>query len=141
MTSNSAEDRHAISDALAEYAYRWDRKDAAGFADLFTDDASMVWVLGGTPVDETVQGRADIEAYAARAHAERIGNRQSRHFFSNVIVRELGATTATTENMLLVTHQAPGEQPLVKTTGTYRIEWARVDERWLIAERTLYVDR
>ncbi len=135
------DDRAAIAESLAEYAYRWDRKDAAGFAELFTDDASIDWVFGGEPADQSVTGRAAIEAYARQAHTERIGDKQSRHFFTNLVVRELHTDEALTENMLLVTHQVPGGEPEVKTTGTYRIRWAKVDGRWLIAARTLHVDR
>lgn len=137
----STDDRLAISEALAEYAYRWDRKDAAGVAALFTDDGSMDWVLGGDAVAQTVQGRAEIEAYARAAHEGRIGENQSRHHFSNLVVRELTADRATSDNMLLVTHQPPGGSIVVKSSGWYRIEWEKVDGRWLIARRTLHVDR
>ncbi|MEM8705038.1 MAG: nuclear transport factor 2 family protein [Actinomycetota bacterium] len=137
----SSDDRHAISDALADYAYRWDAKDAASFAELFTDDAEIDWVIGGEPVDRTVMGRADIEAYARQAHSDRIGDKQSRHHFTNLVFRALDGDTAVTENMLLVTHQAPGEPLEVKSTGVYRIDWAKVDGHWLIARRTLHVDR
>ncbi|MEM8705784.1 MAG: nuclear transport factor 2 family protein [Actinomycetota bacterium] len=139
--TGSLDDRQAIADVLAEYAYRWDRKDAAGFAELFTDDASMHWVLGGEPVDQAVEGRAEIETYARNAHAGRIGEKQSRHHFTNHVIRALTADTAVSENMLLVTHQAPGEPIEVKSSGWYRIEWAKLDGRWLMARRTLHVDR
>lgn len=137
----NADDRWAISDALAEYAYRWDAKDAASFAELFTDDAVIDWVLGGEPVEQTVQGRADIEAYARQAHDDRIGEKQSRHHFSNLVFRELSADTAVTDNTLLVTHQPPGGTIEVKSSGVYRIGWAKVDGDWLISRRTLHVDR
>ena len=138
---SAMEDRQAISDALAEYAYRWDRKDSAAFADLFTEDAVIDWVLGGEPVDQRVEGRSEILGYARRAHEERIGDRQSRHHFTNLIVRELGPDSAVSENMLLVTHQPPGGPIEVKSSGWYRIVWAKVGGRWLIANRTLHVDR
>jgi hypothetical protein len=32
-------DQLAIEDVIAQYAYRWDSKDASGFAELFTEDA------------------------------------------------------------------------------------------------------
>lgn len=137
----SVDDRWAISDTLAEYAYRWDAKDAAGFARLFTDDAAIDWVLGGEPVGQTVRGRADIEAYARQAHGDRIGEKQSRHHFSNLAFRELGTDTAVTDNTLLVTHQPPGGTIEVKSSGVYRITWAKIDGDWLISRRTLHVDR
>ena len=38
--------RAAITDILTQYSYRWDSKDSAGFADLFTDDGVLErWVL------------------------------------------------------------------------------------------------
>ena len=33
--------RAAITDILTQYSYRWDSKDSAGFADLFTDDGVL----------------------------------------------------------------------------------------------------
>ena len=36
--SDTIADRLAIADVIAQYAYRWDTKDASGFADLFTRD-------------------------------------------------------------------------------------------------------
>ncbi|MEO0493714.1 MAG: hypothetical protein AAF081_09880 [Actinomycetota bacterium] len=42
----------------------------------------------GDAVDQTVEGRAAIEADAAQAQAGRIGEKQSCHHFTNVVVRE-----------------------------------------------------
>ena len=34
--------RQAIADVITQYAYRWDAKDAHGFAALFTEDAKLM---------------------------------------------------------------------------------------------------
>lgn len=139
--STDYEDRQAIGTQLAEYAYRWDRKDAEAFTELFAEDGGIDWVLGGEPAERSLVGRPTILAYARNAHAERIGERQSRHHFTSLVFRELSADRAVTENMMLVTHQPPGGTLEVMSSGYYRIAWTKIDGEWLIAQRTLYVDR
>ena len=137
----SLEDRFAISEMIAEYAYRWDRKDAIAFSELFAPNASMDWVIAGKVEERRVEGRDAIIAYAQFAFGERIGEKQSRHHFSNLIFKELSSNHAVTEHMVLVTHISEGQPPEMVNTGSYRIEWKQIDEEWLITRRTLFVDR
>lgn len=140
--AKSGDDRQAISDLIADYAYRWDRKDAAAFSKLFSSNGAIdVWVAGKVVEGTRVEGRDNILAYARKAHAERIGKKQSRHHFTSLIFRELNATRAITEHMLLVTHQAPGQKLEMITSGYYKITWSKLDDNWLIEHRTLYLDR
>ena len=133
--------RHLIGERVAEYAYRWDAKNAVEFANLFAPDAVFDWVVGGVPEKQKLQGRKNIETYAAKAHQERLANRQSRHHFSNLVFKEQSSQRALTEHMFLVTHQLPGEALKVMSAGKYRIRWVYQDDQWLIKHRTLFVDR
>lgn len=134
-------DRQTITELVAEYAYRWDRKDAVGFSELFASDGTIDWVLGKNPEGTPIKGRANILAYARKAYSERLAGRQSRHYFTNLIFEELDDDHATTKHMVFVAHQLPGRKPENVATGYYRIVWAKEKEKWLIAHRTLYIDR
>ena len=135
-------DRTEIADQIAKYAQLWDRKDAEAFAQLFTDDGTLEWYFGGVRHPQgPVQGRSEIQKYAASAYEGRLAGRQSRHHFSNLVFGELTADSARTEHTFLVTHVAPGEQPFVRSTGFYRIEWRKTADGWLITKRELHVDR
>lgn len=70
----SLEDRTAILDLIALYNWRTDTGDAAGVADLFTDDA--VW--DGEP--GRFEGRQAIEDFNVEVHQRLIG---SMHFNAN----------------------------------------------------------
>lgn len=137
----SIEDRLDISELVAEYAYRWDSKDAVAFSELFAPNASMDWVIAGQVEKRRAVGRDAIFSYAQTAFKERIGEKQSRHHFSNLVFKELDSETAVTKHMVLVTHLTSGQAPKVITSGYYRIEWKRIDNRWLITRRTLFVDK
>lgn len=136
------QDRALISDKVAKYAQLWDRKDAEEFSRLFAEDATMEWYLGDAEEQPPiVTGRSDILRYAKHAHTNRLAGRQSRHHFSGLVFEELSGTIARTEHMFVVTHVVPGEQPIVKATGLYQIEWEKIDGTWLMTYRKLLVDR
>ena len=137
---NTLRDRYLISEAVSEYAYLWDDKDADAFAQLFTSDSTIEWRFGDGSKSKAVSGREQILDYAKNAMADRIGEKQSRHHFSNLVFREISSERAVTQHMMLVTHQIPGGNLELVSTGTYQIEWMLVDGKWLIKKRTLYLD-
>ena len=135
------QDRLAITDVLAQYAYRWDGKDAAGFVEIFTADAVMErWRNGELIADSVLEGHPEILAYAEQSHRGRLADRQTRHNFSNLIFLELGESAALTENMALITHQTAGNPPVASSSGIYRISWLKTGEGWKIQRRILYSD-
>lgn len=136
------QDRALIADQVAKYAQLWDRKDAKNFSLLFTEDATIEWhIASADSQPPSVTGRDKILQYSFKAHQERIGDRQSRHHFSGLVFEEISTTHAVTEHVFMVTHVAPGETPILKGSGTYKIEWKKTDQGWLISHRKLYVDR
>ena len=138
----SVEDRLQIMDALAQYSYRWDGKDAAGFAQLFTEDGEMErWVSGERVIGSLVQGREAIREYASNSHNGRLADRQTRHHFSAFTVTAVTADFVETENMALITHQTAGEPPSISSSGIYRITWKKTNQGWLMAKRVLFSDR
>ena len=140
--SGSVEDRLAIAEQVAQYAYRWDGKDAEGFADLFTPDGVMERQVDGHPVDGSRrEGRAAILDYARTSHTGRLADRQSRHHMSALVFLELTDDHAVTENLVLITHQTAGAPPIVRSTGIYRNTWVKTDAGWRMSERILHTDR
>lgn len=134
-------DRQAITQQIAEYAYRWDKKDASAFAELFTQSGTIDWVIGGKPEATSVVGKKNIEAYAKKAYKERLAGKQSRHHFTNIMFMEISSDRAVTKHMMFVTHHTPGSSPENVATGYYRTVWTKTDDEWLIDRRTLYLDR
>ena len=136
------EDRVLIGEMLAQYSYRWDSKDSAGFARLFTEDGAMErWVSGARVDGSVVRGRTNIYEYARRSHLGRLADRQTRHHFSALVFTELTENHAVTENMALITHQTAGNPPAIASSGIYRITWRKTDQGWRMVQRALFTDR
>lgn len=136
------EDRLQISDQIARYSQLWDRKDAEGFSELFTDDGVLEWHFAdASEQPPSLTGRDNILQYARKAHAGRLAGRQSRHHFSGLVFERLTDETAFTEHMFMVTHVLLDEPPIVRSTGIYQIEWRKTDRGWLMSHRKLFVDR
>ena len=134
-------DRQAIEDVIAQYAYRWDRKDASGFSELFTEDTVVErWLLGER--QSRLEGRDALLAYAKSSHLGRLADRQTRHHMSNIVFINLSNLDAVTENMVLITHQSANDRaPQVVSSGIYRIDWQKSSQGWRTSKRILYVDR
>jgi hypothetical protein len=135
--------RLEIAEQLAQYSYRWDSKDSAGFADLFTADGAMDRHRGGEPVNGArVVGYQAILDYARTSHQGRLADRQTRHHFSALVFLELTSDHAVTENMALITHQtADDNAAFISASGIYRNTWKKTPDGWRIAERVLFTDR
>ncbi len=136
-------DRLAITDVLTQYSYRWDGKDATGFASLFTEDAIIErWVSGKLAEGSRLEGRQAIFEYARQSHEGRLADRQTRHHFSGIVFLELGDDRAITENMALITHQTANDRAAtISSSGIYRIDWRKTDGEWLMSKRVLKTDR
>ncbi|MEM1411430.1 MAG: nuclear transport factor 2 family protein [Pseudomonadota bacterium] len=135
-------DRFAISEVIAQYAYRWDAKDAEGFARLFTEDAVFEVSANGKLVPQgRLEGRPAILAYAKNAYAGRLAGKQSRHHMTSLVFLALSTERATTENLVLVTHQSKDDAtPQNRVSGVYRNQWRKTADGWQIARRLLTLD-
>ena len=135
-------DQLAIGQQVARYAQYWDRKSADDFVTLFTPEGLMErYVAGALHEASVVRGRDQILEYAKASHSGRLAGRQSRHHFSNLVFEQLTSRTARTEHTFVVTHQLPGQAPVMMASGFYRIDWRKMGNVWLIDQRKLYVDR
>ncbi len=134
--------RLAIQELIAEYAFRWDSKRSADFADLFTEDASMERRLDGMlAAGSRLEGKRAILDYAVDSHNGRLAGRQSRHHMSGIRFLELGEDSALTENLVLITHQTAADPaPVNRSSGIYRISWRLTPEGWKMSRRILLTD-
>ena len=64
---------------------------------------------------------------------------QTRHHMSALVFVELTEDTATTENMVLVTHQTTAA-PYINGSGIYCNKWRKTGQGWKISERVLFID-
>ncbi len=136
------DDRLAIQEVIAQYAYTYDAGDADGFAALFTEDA--VWEMlasGATRPDVRLESRAAIREWAAHRLRERAGRFTSCHHQSGVVFDELTADAARTRTMVLVTHQGAGDAaPHPTDSAVYHDRWRRTPAGWRLTHRTVRRD-
>ena len=138
--SDGIANKFAISEMLAEYSYRWDTKASREFADLFTD-GSILETWRGEVLVNRIKGKQNILSHAEQSHKVRLIDRQTRHHFSGLVIKTLSETAAITENMALITHQtADDQQPIIRSSGIYRISWEKQSEEWKMSKRILFID-
>lgn len=139
----SIEDKLAIQETIARYAYAYDGKDAEGFARLFVEDGVFeVFVPGKTTASVRLQSRTEIREWAAQRLQERNGRFTSRHYQSGILFDELTSDSARTRTMVLVTHQGVAEAaPRPTVSGVYHDQWRKTPTGWRLAHRAAHVDR
>ncbi len=124
-----ADTRKACTDLVLDYAYYRDRPDAAGVANLFTEDARMT-VLG-----QTFEGRQAIhDRIVAGADGPIF-----RHMMSTIRIFPQDEATATGVSYVTVYNAPRGEgpQPVERFAGVgeYHDKFVRTADGWRIAER------
>ena len=139
---DSQEDKASIKDAITQYSYAWDSKDSSAWAALYTESATLdAYQPGEDTPSRSIVSRRKILKYAESNHTGRLRNIQTRHHATAIVFEELTSITARTRHMVLITHKSPSDQhPEIRGTGTYQIEWRKIDEKWLISHRTYYPD-
>jgi uncharacterized protein (TIGR02246 family) len=139
----SSEDKLAIHEMIAQYAYAYDHEDAEGFAHVFVENGVFeIFVPGRTIPAVRLQSRADIRAWAMQRLHERIGRFTSRHYQAGILFDALTTEEARVRVMVLVTRQEVTDtHPYVHLTGVYHDRWRKTPEGWRLAHRAASVDR
>ena len=137
------DDRLAIHEMIAQYAYSYDSRDADGFAEVFAEDGVFeIFFPGNTSPAVRLQSRKEIYEWAAQRLRERRGRFTSRHYQSGVRFESLTAQEARLRVMVLVTRQeAIDTAPYVHMTGMYHDVWRKRSDGWRLAHRAAYADR
>ena len=135
-------DRLAIATVIAQYSYTWDSKEAEAYANLFTEDAVMeVWLPSMASPWFKLKTRQSILNDAKTAHSTRLAKRQTRHHQSALIFHEISASSARTQNMVLITFQTSRDKaPILKYSGIFKDEWRKTEQGWRLSHRALYLD-
>ena len=133
----NVEDVLAIQQMIALYSYTFDSRDAAGWADLFTEDAVWESVRSGAATPSTrLEGRAELIQFAEQRYRDTEGVRFYHHQ-SGVVFDSMTADTAQTRAMLIITAQKGSEPLRVTLTGVYHDRWLKTPQGWRFAHRVL----
>jgi ketosteroid isomerase-like protein len=137
------EEKFAIHEMIAQYAYAYDGGDADGFAQVFAEDGVFeIFMPGKTNPALQLKSRREICEWAEQRLRERRGRFTSRHYQSGVRFEALTGQEARLRVMVLVTRQeAMGSAPYLHMTGIYHDVWQRKSEGWRLAHRAAYADR
>ena len=123
------EDRLAIQDLIARYAWSLDTGDDAAYAQLFTRDG--VFIERGQPF----KGREALAAHVRELFADRRpGN---RHHNTQLVFESGDANRCVIRSYSLhVFEPEPGAPKLVRMQGHYRDVCEKLDGVWYFAERS-----
>ena len=124
-------DRIAIQEQLLyAYAYAYDSKDCATWANLFAPDASLD--LGGK-----VNGKDAILQWCITRQETVVGDIKTRHYMTNIVFDQLTESRARTRTYCVITWQKPGDPaPSTQSAFVYRdVILKQSDGRWLFKER------
>ncbi|MFD5205079.1 nuclear transport factor 2 family protein [Streptomyces sp. NPDC058375] len=122
---------------IVEFVRRLDLGEPADVAELFTPDGVWEWAEGG----RRIEGRDALRAYFAGRPADRL----SRRLCTNILVTLTSAATATASTYFTtfrVDGHTGGMLPprLPVQVGRYEDTFLKVDGRWLLAARELFLD-
>jgi uncharacterized protein (TIGR02246 family) len=137
----SIEDRLSVQDAVTRYAYLADYDGTEeDFLGLFTEDGVL-----GSPISGEHSGVDGIRKFA-RGLIKRREDVQMRHYMTNLTIDGDGDHATVKAHMLqFMTYRAPiRPRPGLVTeflfAGRYDFVLRKVDGRWRIQRRTVYVD-
>jgi ketosteroid isomerase-like protein len=115
-----ADDIQEIRTLLARYCFAIDARDAAAWADLFTEDGVFHYALG-----DPLVGRDALRQFVPTIPGDR------HHLTMNEII-EVDGDSAKVRSYALVTKESP---PVISAVGDYEDTLRRTSEGWRFARR------
>jgi 3-phenylpropionate/cinnamic acid dioxygenase small subunit len=129
--SLTMEDRAALHDLYARYAYAFDGADPEAWSALFTADGVFA-----PPGIDPVVGTEELQSFVElRAK----GLPGMRHLMANVLVEETSEGARGQAYFLCIRLSEDGKFRL-RNSGRYEDEFAREDGSWKIARRTVVAE-
>ncbi|MEU8768239.1 SnoaL-like domain-containing protein [Streptomyces sp. MnatMP-M77] len=122
---------------VVEFVRRLDLGEPGDVAELFTPDGVWEWAEG----DRRIEGREALRGYFGGRPADRL----SRRLCTNILVTLTSASTATASTCF-TTYRVDGHRGgmlpprLPVQVGRYEDTLRKVDGRWLLAARALFLD-
>jgi SnoaL-like protein len=123
-------DRLLITERIARYGWAFDERDRAALVDCFTDEAVWEGLVMGRDAVGPFAGREPIADFLAGFWPSQPDQR--RHLFTNVVVTELTADSATAHAYLLLASTYDAVLRPV-STGPYRFTLDRDVGIWRIS--------
>ncbi len=120
--------RYALIETVQRYAYAYDERSLSALRELFTESVVFSYTVSGGPIGE-VRGRDAVIGWLDEIMASQADQR--RHIVSNIVTQHLGYESATLVAYLALFSVAATAQ--LVTTGFYRFELLRQDDRWKIS--------
>jgi uncharacterized protein (TIGR02246 family) len=130
----SAEDRLAILDLFARYAWAYDCGDAQAYADTFTPDGVLA-----DENDLRAVGRPAI-AEAIRTFFDMRGGDVWQHHNDHLRIQGDADQCTVHSYWAVLTHRRTDDGYGVSSLGWYVSRCRKIDGVWLLAERTFYMD-
>jgi hypothetical protein len=129
-------DRIEIQDLINTYAHCADNREAQKQAELFTENAVVNVFMGKEKqAVQTLHGRKELaEAFQALKQYD-----VTTHFNGQSIV-SINGDTATNESYCLAHHIKYAEKTLLIMSIRYRDKLVKQNNKWLFAERDLFID-
>lgn len=121
-------DRLLIHETASRYALAYDERRLEILADVFTDDVTFAFCVSGGGYGEIKARESVIDWLHEVMNGQ---SDQRRHICSNLIIEELRADHAVVTTYLAL-FASDAETRLV-TSGFYRMEMRKTDERWRIS--------
>ena len=139
LTPAEAADRLALRELFDAYAHCADRRNAEGQKALFTDDTRFAVYMDGEGTDPTyvLEGREalapafdDLNRYEATTH------------FNGQSTVTIDGSRATGESYTIAHHvfTEDGTRKIMIASLRYLDTFAKIDQSWYFAERTLILD-
>lgn len=139
MTTNTlearlraVEDRLAILDLEADYAYAWDMGTAQQWAEVFAEDGVFEMLPAGNLPNTRIAGRAALEAFCGQIRQQWAG----LHYMHPPRLR-IDGDAADSVIFFEFRHAMRSDAQLRQgvTAGYYRTRYIRTDAGWRIHER------
>lgn len=137
------EDKLAIQELIAQYAYLIDGRDAAGYAQLWVENGVLeIFGVGATTADIHLPSRKAIHEWAAKTMRANDGIATIRHFQMGTVFDELNAEMAKTRTMILATRQEGiNVAPSIFRTAVSHEQLCKTSAGWRFTRRTVYLDQ
>ena len=131
QASDQSNDRQAITDLFAAYAWHFDRNEPELVAALFTDDA----LIDYGPAMPPLRGREVIAARIAQGLKEIF--EATSHHVSNVSIARDGPDSATGVAYVYAWHRYRDGSPDGYLWGQYHNRFSHTEQGWRISELVL----
>jgi 3-phenylpropionate/cinnamic acid dioxygenase small subunit len=129
MSDSRADDRLAIGELMARYAWGLADRDWAAWRACFTADAHVDYTTAGGVAGTPAEAATWLEATLAMFDV-------SISQASNVVIDFSDDHTAAVRSMYKMTMRIPGDAPTyMEACGYYRDTVVRTESGWLLADR------